>query len=335
MVSDFEYKEAELKALELLLALIGPSYSGKTYSALEIATGIQTVVGGDIALIDTENKRAAHYVGTFKFKHIPFGPPFAPDRYLKALQLCVDKGAKIIIVDSGSHCWESEGGVLEMHERELDRMAGDDWKKRDRANFAAWIIPKQAYTRLIQTMLQLKVHMIWCFRAKEKMDFTKKDQGKPADLGFMSIAGKEMMYEFQLAALLHPSSGGVPTWKPEKPGEKQMVKLPRQFEHLFKEPQPLTRNIGEELAKWAQGDVKPAEKRKPKPAEKPADDPPPDTALPADEVSKVTKLIGKAGTKQAVHEIADTYRDDPWSNSQREEIKAAISDRIAVIEGGE
>ena len=44
----------------LLIGLMGPSGVGKTYSALRLATGIQTVTGGDIFVIDTETNRAKH-----------------------------------------------------------------------------------------------------------------------------------------------------------------------------------------------------------------------------------------------------------------------------------
>lgn len=302
----FEYNDAKLESLSLLLSLIGPSFSGKTYSALRLATGIQQVSGGDIAVIDTENKRAAHYADEFKFKHMPFPPPFRPDDYLVALDECVKRGAKVAIVDSGSHCWESEGGVLEWHERELDRMAGNDWKKRDACNFAAWIKPKQSYNHLVQTMLQMDLHMLWCFRAKKKMEFRKGE--KPKEMGFQSIAGSEMMYEFQLQALLYPGSGGVPEWKPTLPGERMVSKLPKQFTHIFAESQPLSEDIGKQLAEWAAGSA---------PADAPTDE----------DLLAVIAAINEADSAEAIVQATAPHRGKPWTQQQRAEIRETIDRR--------
>ena len=310
----FEYKDAELGHVSLLLSLVGPSFSGKTNSALRLATGIRQVTGGDIALIDTENGRATHYADEFKFKHLPFPAPFDPDSYLAALETCSKQGAKVVIVDSGSHCWESAGGVLESHETELDRMAGNDWKKRERMNFAAWIKPKRAYNHLVNTMLQMNIHMIWCFRAKQKTSIKKGE--KPANLGFMSIAGSEMMYEFHLQALLYPSSGGVPTWNSELPGERMMAKLPRQFEHIFKQSQPLSEDIGQQLAEWAAGDSKPA---------------PPVEGLelqesPSERLALVLAMIDHAPDRETLTRVAAENKDKDWEDAER----ATIRDRIKL-----
>ena len=95
----------------ILIGLVGPSGSGKTYSALRLATGIQSVVGGDIFVIDTEARRSLHYADKFNFRFLQFDPPFGPLDYLAAIRHCVSKGAKTIVVDSMSHEHEGKGGV--------------------------------------------------------------------------------------------------------------------------------------------------------------------------------------------------------------------------------
>jgi len=247
----------------MLVGLFGPSGSGKTYSALRLATGIQRISGGEIFFIDTEADRSLHYApkageepdpakGKFLFNHVPFGMPFSPLDYLGAIKYCVGQGAKTIVVDSMSHEHEGPGGVLEWHQAEVDRMAGGDERKAERVKMNAWATPKAARRRLINTILQLKLNAIFCFRAKEKL---KIIPGKsPQALGWMPIAGEEFLYEMTINALLYPGSKGVPTWQPEFPGEKQMLKLPRQFHMLFSEPEPLSEDIGAALAEWARGD---------------------------------------------------------------------------------
>lgn len=247
----FEDHEAQRETLPLLVGLFGASSSGKTYSALRLATGMQHVVGGDIFVIDTESKRALHYADSFQFRHVPFGPPFSPLDYMAAIEHCCKRGAKTLIVDSASHEHEGPGGLLEWHEKELDRLAGNARDMRNKMTFSAWAEPKAARRRLINTILQLGVNAIFCFRAKPKLKIrTGLD---PLDLGWMPISGEEWVYEMTVNALLYPGSGGIPTWNPELPGERQMVKLPTQFADVFAEPRPLDEAIGEELAKWAAG----------------------------------------------------------------------------------
>ena len=78
--SSFTDYEATRRDLPLLLALVGESGGGKTFSALELATGIVRQNGGEIFFIDTEANRALHYADDFKFLHVPFYAPFCPFR---------------------------------------------------------------------------------------------------------------------------------------------------------------------------------------------------------------------------------------------------------------
>lgn len=243
----FEDVVAVRTSVPLLVGLMGPSGGGKTFSALRLATGMQRVSGGDIYVIDTEARRALHYADKFKFRHLAFSAPFSPDDYLAAIQHCVNKGAKQIIVDSASLEHEGQGGVLEMHEAEVQRLGG-----QERHNFPAWAKPKAARRRLINALTQFQCNFIFCFRAKEKV---KPKGGKLEDLGFMPIAGEEFIYEMTINALLMPNAGGVPTWASDNVGEKQMIKLPEQFrKQLIGSRQPISEEMGEMLARWAAGD---------------------------------------------------------------------------------
>lgn len=250
----FEDKPAVREAVPLLIGLMGASGSGKTVSALRLATGIQSVRGGEIYVIDTESKRAKHYADFFKFRHLEFGAPFSPLDYLAAIEHCVKKGAGVIVVDSMSHEHEGPGGVLEMHEAELDRIAGNDRAKRERANLLAWAKPKAARRLLINGLLQMNCNFIFCFRAKEKVKPIKRDgRSEIEQQGWMPIAGEEFVYEQTVNCLLMPGSKGVPTWASENPGERAMMKLPGQFRSIFEKPASLSEDIGRKLAEWAKG----------------------------------------------------------------------------------
>lgn len=252
MARSFEDRPAERERVPLLIGLVGASSSGKTVSALRLATGMIESKGGEIFVIDTEHKRALHYASDFRFRHIPFEAPFSPNDYLAAFRHCEAKGAGVVIVDSLSHEHTGVGGVLEWHDQELDRLAGSDFKQRQKMTFTAWIKPKQARRKLIDYMVQSGLDILWCFRAVEKL---KIQRGKdPIPLGWMPSAGEEFVYEATLQCLLYPASGGVPTWKTEEPGEKMITKLPMQFVDYFtKHPGPLDEATGKYLADWARG----------------------------------------------------------------------------------
>jgi hypothetical protein len=247
----FTNTPAHRDQVPLLVGVMGPSGGGKTYSALRLATGIQQVSGGDIFVIDTESRRSLHYADQFKFQHVPFGAPFGSVDYLEALRYCVKQGAGVIVVDSMSHEHEGEGGYLDSHGKEVERMAGNDWAKQERVKMAAWIKPAGNRRRLISGMLQLNANFIFCFRAKEKTKPVKG--GGIQELGWMPIAGDEMLFEMTLNCLLPPQAKGVPQWKSDQVGEKLMMKLPRQFEKLFADGRALDEAHGTALAEWAKG----------------------------------------------------------------------------------
>lgn len=250
----FTAVEAIRERVPLLIGLVGPSSSGKTKSALRIATGIQSVIGGDIYGIDTESRRMAHYADEHKFKHVEFAAPFGSLDYLNALRFCVEKGASVVIVDSLSHEHESLGGMLDFQESELDRLAGDDWAKRERVKMLAWQKPKAARRALINGILQLNANFIFCFRAREKTKPVKvSGKTEIVELGFMPIAGEEFLFEMTVNCMLPPKSMGVPVWQSEHVGERGIMKLPSYLAHAFPVGKALTEETGQALAQWAKG----------------------------------------------------------------------------------
>ena len=140
------------------------------------------------------------------------------------------------------------------HDRELDRLGGDDWGKRERVKMLAWQKPKADRRTLINGLLQLEANFIFCFRAKETAKPVKVN-GKTEIVpqGFMPIAGDEFVFEQTVNCLLLPAAGGVPTWRSEQVGERTMMKLPEQFRALFAEANPLSEEHGRAMATWARG----------------------------------------------------------------------------------
>lgn len=251
----FKFEDASRDGTPLLIGLVGASGSGKTYSALRLAKGIQSVRGGKIVGIDTESKRMSHYADRFTFRRLNFGAPFSSVRYLEALEAAVKEAeGGVVIVDSMSHEHEGAGGYLELHESELDRMAGTDYKKREKMTFTAWIKPAGNRRKLINGLLQMNCAFIFCFRAKEKIKIVKG--AEPIPLGWQAIAGDEFSFEMTVRCLLNPNSNGVPDWSPEA---FQFGVAKREVAHIpfLPDGRQLDEKVGEDLAKWARGD-KPA-----------------------------------------------------------------------------
>lgn len=262
MARTFEAKPAVRESVPVLVGIMGPSGGGKTVSALRLASGMQQVTGGDIYAIDTEARRMLHHADAFKFKHLQFDAPFGSLDYLDAIKHCVKQGAKNIIVDSMSHEHEGPGGMIDFQEKELDRMAGDDYGKRERMKMLAWQKPKAARRALINGLLQLNANFVFCFRAKNSVK-PMKVNGKTEIVpqGFMPIAGDEFVFEMTVNCLLLPGAKGVPTWQTENVGERMMIKPARQFDKLFAEQKPLDESIGRSLAEWARGGAVKSEPR--------------------------------------------------------------------------
>ncbi len=115
------FRKAERKQAKLRLALVGPAGSGKTFSALRIATGlVQTQNGnepGRIAMIDTERGSGELYSDRFEYDIARLDPPFEPKRYIDLIRAAEGAGYAVLIIDSLSHAWAGSGGLLDIKDR--------------------------------------------------------------------------------------------------------------------------------------------------------------------------------------------------------------------------
>lgn len=233
----------------LLIGMIGPPGGGKTFSALRIAAGIQSVRGGDVILIDTESGRARKYADQFKFLHVDFQPPHQSHAFLEAIQAQLPRNPACIIVDSASDEHEGQGGYLEWHDEMVPKMGGNEW--------AAWAKPKASRKRMINGLLHIRVPLIFTFRAREKTQ-QKQDGGKKTvvNIGWMPVAPLEIVHSLDLTCILPPRADGVPIWESSKVGEDFIVKLPNFLAPLI-ETGALNENTGKALAQWAKGTSSP------------------------------------------------------------------------------
>ncbi len=128
----------------LFVALVGGTNAGKTFSALRLARGIAGPKG-KLAVLDTEGGRTLHLKRDFDFDANVMEAPFRPERFAQAAEAAEQAGYDVLLIDSFSMEWAGVGGVLDWQAAELQRMAGDDFGKRERMKMAAWIKPKMAH----------------------------------------------------------------------------------------------------------------------------------------------------------------------------------------------
>lgn len=179
-------QKAQRKFSRIKMALQGPSGSGKTYSALLLAYGI-TGSWDKIAVIDSENQSSHLYADLGPFSVLNLEEPFSPERYIEALSVCEKAGMEVIIIDSLSHEWEGQGGILDVH----GNMAGN--------SFANWSKVTPRHNRLVSRMLQSPAHVIGTVRAKQDYVLVDKN-GKmvPEKVGLKGITRDGMDYEFTI-----------------------------------------------------------------------------------------------------------------------------------------
>ena len=151
------FKKAVREIKKLKIAIEGPSGSGKTLGALRLAKGLVGDDDGNIAFIDTENDSGTLYANIVNFHHAQMRPPFNPERFVKAIDYAIEQGFKCLIIDSLSHAWNGEGGILDMKEK-LDARGGN--------SFTNWGQLTPIQNKLVDKIINCQIHLICCMRTK-------------------------------------------------------------------------------------------------------------------------------------------------------------------------
>lgn len=292
----FQIKDATRTGIKALIGMYGKSGSGKTMSALILMRGI---IGpkGRLVLIDSESGRGSLFADIIPggYKVIELEPPFSPERYQEAFE-AAEAASDGVVVDSMSHEHSGDGGVLDMQEAELDRMAGkDNWGKREACKMASWIKPKMAHKKFVQRILRCKVPLICCLRGEEKTHMLKGDGGKNkviTDEFSSPLFDQRFIFELLLnfETVARNGQGGFV--------------IPRKITHptlgviLPKETEQISVAHGEALAKWCASPGGPGTS---KPADKPSD---PAKAAKA-ELWKLTKHLHQGETSKLTQVLID------------------------------
>ena len=179
------FKKATKSQLKIRLAISGASGSGKTYSALAIASHLTKKV----ALIDTERGSASRYADLFSFDVCEL-TNCHPSNYIEAIAAAESAGYETIIVDSLTHAWFAE---LEMVDRAKN-------------SFTAWKDVRPLERKLIDTITNCQSHIIATMRSKTEWDTSQTDpktgKMKPVKIGTAPIQTSGIEYEFDIAGEL-------------------------------------------------------------------------------------------------------------------------------------
>jgi hypothetical protein len=187
-MATFEIHRATRRRAKLRLGMSGPAGSGKTYSALLIASGL----GGRIGMIDTERGSGDLYADLLPegYDVLSLPPPYTPARYIEAIHALEESGVSTIIVDSLTHAWSGEGGSLDRQGKIADK-SGNSWQ--------AWRQVTPEHNALVEALLQSPCHIIATMRAKTEYVQEKDERtGKQVvrKIGLAPIMRDGIEYEF-------------------------------------------------------------------------------------------------------------------------------------------
>lgn len=179
-----QLRKASRQKSKMRLGLSAVAGGGKTYSAILIAKGLC----GDlskVAVIDTENNSADLYAHLGDYSVLPLLPPYSPEAYAQAIKTCEAAGMEVIIIDSITHEWDGEGGILDIH----SKMVGN--------SFTNWAALTPRHQKFLNAILQSPCHIITTVRRKQDYEMGTNDKGKatPIKVGLKEVTREGFEYE--------------------------------------------------------------------------------------------------------------------------------------------
>ena len=181
------FQKAQRIIKKARIGLCGAAGSGKTLTALKIASGL----GQKVALVDTENNSSVLYADRIDFDVLNIEPPFEINKYITAIHQAEAAGYDVLILDSISHAWAGEGGLLDTQGRLADGGMN---------SFTAWRKLTPQHNAFIEAMIRSKLHLIATMRSKMDYVVETNEKGKsvPKKVGLAPVQREGMDYEFDI-----------------------------------------------------------------------------------------------------------------------------------------
>ncbi len=187
-----QIKKASRSSVKIKLALTGPSGAGKTMSSLLLAAGL--VGNGRILVIDSEDGSSNLYAdheltNGIEFDVLEIEAPYTVQKYIQALELGQKEKYDCIVIDSISHAWAGEGGLLEKKSA-LDSRGGN--------SYANWSGITKEQELFKSKMVHCNSHLIVTMRSKQEYVLEDNKEGKktPRKVGLAPVQREGMEYEF-------------------------------------------------------------------------------------------------------------------------------------------
>ena len=220
------FQKAKKEKIYLKVLLAGASGSGKSYSALKLATGIANKMGGRIAAIDTEAGRIRYYANEFDFDDLQLSEPYTPEKYIEAITQAVDGGYSVLIIDSITHEWNY---LLD----QVDKIPGTN-------SYTKWGKLTPRHNKFTEKMIQSPINIIATVRGKDayvlEQDKNGKQVPKKVGLGYTQRDGLE--YEYTVTFNIDQTN--------------HVATAQKDNTHLFENKyEMLTEKDGEALYEWA------------------------------------------------------------------------------------
>lgn len=241
---NFDFEDAVRENVYVKLFLTGVSGSGKSYSALRVATGMADEVEKQsgkrplIIMLNTESSRGRYYADEFKYKIAPKESEnlqqedFTPQYYIDWINYTADAAMKktgvepILIIDSGTPAWDNM-------KAQQQKMGGQ---------FRDWMKVQPIWNEFKRTIVNSKAHIIFCARGKTDWSKDVDDRGKQVirKLGVGSDMRDGFDYEFTCCFMID--------------GQMHTANADKDNTHLFDSrtsDKQLTEEDGVNLIKWA------------------------------------------------------------------------------------
>lgn len=183
------FKKAKKEQVWLKVLMSGASGSGKSYSALRMATGIAKECGSRIAYIGTEGTRDKYYASNFDYDLLSLDEPFSIEKYVEAIDEAIEAGYKVLIIDSLTHEWL---WLNDLH----DKMPGN--------SFQNWGKLKPKHREFMDKILMCPIHVIATSRSRDEWVLEENDKGRkePRKVGMGAQQDKNITYEYTVSLVI-------------------------------------------------------------------------------------------------------------------------------------